>query len=266
MKNNKINITQLGFRQLLWLALLLPWIMPAAAKHHEMDKNANVADMWVVKPLPGKSREFEAAFKQHVQHRLSQGEKRAWKVYQPVVGDRMGHYVIRFCCTTWAGIDSYRDWSVKAKNNDHWNEHVDDLVKGYRHYFSEVDFKNSNWPEDSSKLKYFEVNEYTPRLGHRAPIASSKKALSDVAKKVKWPQVWGWTQSVGGGNSLNLVFAYENYAAMQPPKKPFFDVVAEHLGSREQAMQLLADFVANFEDVETTVYVLRDDLSVKPGK
>ncbi|MDH3588458.1 MAG: hypothetical protein OEQ74_03565 [Gammaproteobacteria bacterium] len=245
--------------RLILFVVALALAAPVFADSH----NANVADAWLVVVKDGHDEEFEKAFTDHLKHRKRKGDSRAWKTYSPLLGDDLNHYVIRYCCVSYAEMDEYRAWSEKAKMNDHWNENVDPHVASYRHYFYELDVENNNWPEDDPGYTMFGVTQWKVKPGRGGPTSASKKMLSDHAKDGGWPRSWAWSDRVGGkGNVLTIVSPYMNYADMEGPEGGFFGFLAGRVGE-EEAGKMLSDFSENFHGSSYTVYRLIEDMSMK---
>lgn len=227
------------------------------------DMPRNLADAWIMVPNEGQADKFEAAFKKHIKFRLEKKDPRQWETYTPIVGDDLSYYVVRHCCSSWADIDSYRDWAVKAKVSEHWNKHVAPYVKRIEHYFDELDFANSHWPNSNSDFKYYAVTTYHVKMGTSGNIAQGKKALSDAAKAMKWPYSWSWAESIGGTNQLMLVIPYKSYADMAPPKVSFYQSVVNHLNDKAKADEMFKQWSSNFKSTNYSIYTMRTDLSME---
>ncbi|MDH3645871.1 MAG: hypothetical protein OER80_03775 [Gammaproteobacteria bacterium] len=225
------------------------------------ERPADLADSWIVVVKDGHDEEFEKAFTDHLKHRARKKDPRVWKTYAPIVGDDLNFYVVRFCCTTYAGMDDYRAWSQKNKMNDHWNENVDPHVADYKHYFARIDFKNGNWPEDDSEYKLFGVTSFDSKNGRAAAIEKSKTELSEAAKSGGWSRHWSWSNSVGGDGGLNLVTPFKDYAGLQGPEGGFSGFLAKHVGEAK-AGEMLSGFSENFHGSTYTIYRLIDEMSM----
>lgn len=223
----------------------------------------NLADVWIMVPKDGQSAKFETAFKSHLKYRQKQQDPRVWNTYTPVVGRDISFYVVRSCCLSWGDLDSYQQWSDKAKVLEHWNKNVAPLVSSYEHYFNELDFANSHWPESNDGMKYFAVTQYRVKMGKRGSIVEGKKTLSDYAKAMKWPYYWSWSDQIGGKENLSLVIPYNNYADMAPPEVSFYQAIVKHLKSEDKAKEIFKQWSGNFKSTDYTIYRYRPDLSMK---
>ncbi|UTW45762.1 hypothetical protein KFE80_02280 [bacterium SCSIO 12696] len=242
------------------IALFLIPLSSQADNH----KAPALAESWVVTVKDGMHKEFEKAFTEHMKFRQKAGDPRAWQVYNPHTGKHMGSYIIRYCCFNWADRDDYVEWGEKQKISDHWDNNVDQYVAEYGHEYSSIDHENGNWVESKNGYKYIGVRSF--KLKADANVRDSVKAMSQLAKDIKWDRSWGWAYSVTGPDMLMLVFPFENFAAMQPPEVSFLKAASKHLGSEEKAKEMFKQFDSNFKSTYYTIYSHRPELSMKREK
>ncbi|WNC70811.1 hypothetical protein RGQ13_11780 [Thalassotalea psychrophila] len=226
------------------------------------EKPHSLADVWVMVPNPGQQAGFEKAFQEHIKYRASKGDPRQWQAYTPVIGKNLNYYVVRYCCTAFKDVEAYKKWESDNKMDAHWNENVAKYVAHYEHYYSRIDFKNSNWPDGKNNYKYFAVTDYSVKVGAGKGVSEGKKVLSETAKAMKWPYSWSWTWQIGGDENLSLVIPYENYAEMEDPDKSFSTAFAEQIGDADKAAAVFKAWGENFHSTQYTVYVLREDMSM----
>lgn len=238
------------------LALLGAFIVGGAAA-----QDGNVADVWVMHVKQGQSEAFEAAFNKHVAFRKKEGDPRAWRVYTSIVGDDVGHYVVRWCCGPWTALDEYAQWSGSQKAQENWNRTVDKHVERYDHYMHVVDFEASNWPEEL-KPNMVGVTYFDIKSGHAPAVTQAKARISALAKEGGWPRNWAWLTTVGGSGPLTLVVPYGSFADMAPPEQSFVAFLTETMGSEEDAMALWNQFTGGVRDSRFTVYRYRGDMSM----
>ena len=226
------------------------------------EKPPSLADAWIIVPNAGQQAQFEQAFKEHIKYRASKGDPREWNTYVPVIGNNLNFYVVRFCCTAFKDVESYIKWDNDNKINEHWNKNVGQYVESYQHYYSRLDFTNSNWPEGDTNYRYFAVTDYKAKMGAGKSISDGKKMLSETAKAMKWPYSWSWSWQIGGEGGLSLVIPYEGYAGMAPPEKSFAAAFSEQIGDEKKAADALKSWSDNFHSTSYTVYAIRDDMSM----
>jgi hypothetical protein len=98
--------TMILFSLLASMLYLLP--LSAVAE----DEPGPLAEMWLVTVKNGYLGNFHAALKEHTAFRVENGEPWKWQVYTPVVGKNLDQVAIRYCCVSWADVDSYEQWSA----------------------------------------------------------------------------------------------------------------------------------------------------------
>ncbi len=245
------------------MALLIMLNGVAVADNHEA--SADLADVWFVEVKDGMDDEFTEALKGHLAYRLKKGDTRKYRTYTPVIGDELGHYVIRYCCVNYEDIDAYRAWSQKAKAGDHWNENVDQYVAGYRHYLQKIDFANSNWPEEEPGFELYGVTTYDHKMGKNRSIEAGKAELAGAAKDGNWPRYWSFMRDIGGNGNHALVTPFMNYTDMKPPEESFYDFLVKNHGE-EKAQSMLSSWTDNFESTNYSVYRYLPDLSMDTMK
>jgi hypothetical protein len=125
-----------------------------------------------------------------------------------------------------------------------------------------MDWENSNWPEDMAQDAYYGVTTWDMKQGAGPDSDYAMKQLSKIAMDEGWDYNWLWHTRIGGTPKLMIVSPYENFATMEPPEQPFFDFVAEHVGSAEEAGKIFNQFSSGFTDSSYTVWAYRDDLSM----
>ncbi len=243
------------FIRSITLALLLPLTLHAADE-------ANVVDLWAVTVKAGHQPAFETALKAHLKHRAELGDVRSWQVYSPVTGSNLNTYLLRACCHTWADNDAYQAWSEEKEPVADWMANVDQHVESYSHSISTMDFKNSNWPEDGGPVNYVGVTDFMIKPGHRGGFEASKAMISNHLKEGNWPRRWSWGNTVNGSDIAFVASAYADYASMAPPEKDFMAVIAEQMGSAEDAQAALGELMSHVKGMDYQIYRWHPDLSM----
>mgnify|MGYP000483515815 CR=1 FL=1 len=112
-------------------------------------------------------------------------------------------------------------------------------------------------------MQYFAVTDYRVKMGKSGSVAQGKKSLSDIAKAMKWPYYWSWSEQIGGKSMISLVVPYNNYAAMAPPEMTFYQAVSKHLNDADKTQAIFKQWSSNFKSTNYTVYRQRADLSMQ---
>ena len=255
---NKMKISIGSISALLLFCL---WSTNIAADQHggKDSKREMLAEMWIMVPKEGKMQELEQAMREHVKFRRTKNDPREWYFYTPVFGHKLDRIGVRAGGFTWKDMDSYREWADNQGITEHWQKTADQYVDHYHHYLSVEDHENSNWGPDVD-FNYVGVTTYTPKAGHRYAIKEDMKKMADAAKSEKWPYNWGFSHSVAGSGELTLAVPYKDWSAMAPPEQEFAELLSEHMGNEEDAMELLKSWSSHFEEVSYNVWALRRDL------
>lgn len=248
---------------LLLVFLLLPGVAAVAA-----DKAApgaamgNIADRWVLWPKPGQERQLEAAIKSHAAWRKKAGEPFVWVTYQPIVGTDLTYYVIRSEGHQWKDFDAEHAWAAKAKANDAYEQQVAPYVARMEHFFEETDVAHSQMG-DIKGDRYFSVTTRQLKPGSRGEAMAAVDKIQKAITDAKWPYRYRLAWLIGGADSLRIIFPMKDYAAMADPDPSLHEVLAKALGP-EGANATLKQFGNSFEGGDTTIFVVRPDLSTQP--
>jgi hypothetical protein len=226
---------------------------------------APLAEVWIVTPKIGQMSEFQAALKAHTDLRKSQGDPRAWQVYTAIVGDTLDRYAIRNCCVNWADLDSFDRWD--KSNPDvlgDWYENVAPYVEKMEHYFSEVDWSDSNYSTDSGPFRYFRVTDWQLERGMESVFEGAKEQISQIALNQGWANAernWLWTTQIGGSPTASVVVPHKNFASMARGDETISEFLGKHMNSREAAAELIQKFSSSTSSESTTIWEHLPDLS-----
>lgn len=244
------------FTSLLGTAML---IIPLGLWAQE--DRAPLTDVWYMVPKQGMVSQFEAAAKTHMAFRRDAGDSRSWEAYDAAVGGNPMLYQWRAGGLNWADMDSYAQEDQENGYGANFMENVAQYVDHYHHYIERSDYETSNWPEGLGQHAYYGVTTWTWKQGAFAAADEARKKLSQIALDGGWDSHWLWHSRIGGRPALMIVTEYENYADMAPPEQPFFDFIAEELGSEEEAGALFQTFASGFTESNYTIWQYRPDLS-----
>ena len=229
------------------------------------DQQPPLAEEWLFTVKADQTGAFHAAMKAHAEFRQESNDPRSWQVYEAIVGQKLNQYVIRHCCFNWADLDTHTKWDEDHPQVlGHWFETVAPHVVSTEHYFSEVDWPNSNWSADAGPFRYFVVNEWNIKGGHEADFAAARKTMSQIAINQGWANAsrnWVWTTQVGGRATSSVVVPHRNFASMGGSEETFFEFLTEHMGSAESAGELMKKFSASTWGTTTTIWEHRPKLS-----
>ncbi len=234
------------------------------------DNPPPLAEEYLFTPKAGHLGEFLAAFKAHTDLRKEKGDPRKWQVYTSILGDEINNYAVRQCCFNWADLDSYSQWDeANPEVLSHWLENVAPHVENMQHYYSDIDWSNSNWAADAGPFRYFTVNEWTVKDGHDTDFSVAKKTMSQIAINQGWATAdrnWIWTTQIGGRPLASIVAPHKNFADMAAGEETFFEFLSRHLGSKEAAGELMKKFSASTWGSKTTIWEHLPGLSMDEGQ
>jgi hypothetical protein len=251
--NNKCFI-RLAITVLMSLTLLSPL---SFADDHTKEV---LSETWSMTPKEGMAGDMQDGMTKHGKFRDTLKETREWRMYTPVLGNRLDTLAVRSFGFGWEDLDKFREWSAKNDSQKNFNENVDPYVHSYGHYLAIVDTKNSNWGPQV-EYNFVGVTSYMVKIGHRQMMEADKKILSDAAKSKDWAMNFMWEESVSGHDLMQLAVPYKNWADMAPPETAFAEMLAKHLGSEAQAKEVLERWSTHFSSISYDIWALRDDLN-----
>lgn len=228
------------------------------------ESSPNLVESWEFVPKPGHQADFEAAFREHAAVRVEAGDPRAWDVYVPEVGDALDTYAVRHCCFAWADQDAYQEWNIEHPEIfKHWNDTVAPHVGSISHYYYEMDFANSHWPEGIGTPHLVGVTRFSIAPGKAAQFHAARSEISQIALNQGWSAAgnhWGWYDRVGDEPVAGIAIPFDNFADMTPGEQQFSAFLVEHMGE-ESAAALMERLSSSISGSSYTIWVHRYDMS-----
>ena len=248
-------------RRLIWSVVFTLFVAATGQVLLAQDADDNIARIYVVHVKSGQGMAFEAAFRAHMEWRKQQGDPWDWSVYQVVNGENLGDYFIRSGSHSWADLDAYEDFLVKAA--PHLWASIGSVIESVDTYITATDQDTIRLPKDFSKVNYIAYSFYHLSMAEMFGFQDSIKKVHEAIGQSNWPAHYAWTETVNGGSgpTMTRVDFHENWASMQEPEKDFFQMLNEALGE-EQAREVLAQITSAVRWVETSVGKRRSDLSL----
>jgi hypothetical protein len=226
------------------------------------DMPSPLAEEWMLVPKAGQASALAQALKEHKAFRSEHGDPRQWEIYTPFLGDDLGRFAVRSCCTTWAEVEAYREWAGNAKEiMDHYGEHVEPLVENHAHYFDEIDWANSHWDSEGGPYRYFEVTAFSVKPGLGADFNAAREKMSQIAINQGWAaggRSWLWASTIGGEPITSIIVPRKNLASMAHDGENFAGFLARQMGSEEAAADLMKKFSASTTSTDYQIWVLED--------
>jgi hypothetical protein len=248
----------------LCILVLLFFVAPAPAVAQETPPP--LAELWVITPKAGHSKEFFAGLKAHMAFRSEQGDPRAWQTYTPLLGEQLDVVAVRYCCFAWADADAYRQWEDgKPDVQAHFDEHLGPHVESGAHYFETMDWANSHWSEAGGPYRLFAVTDFSVAPGHVAEFDAAREKMSQIALEQGWASddhVWLWASSIGGQSRHSIIIPHRNFASLDNAGETFPQFLANQLGSAEAAAALLGSFQGATAGAEFQIWEHRAEFSM----
>ncbi|GAA4867524.1 hypothetical protein [Luteimonas vadosa] len=241
-----------------WLILLVATfaLSPLLAAAQEN----NVSSAWVLWPKAGHTEQFEKAIREHAEWRKKAGEGFTWNIYQPTVGDDLGHYTIFSGGHAWADFDKNQKWSMDSKASAAFNRDVAPHVERVSHYFYENEDDISYWNVDR-QFPMYAVTRMKLGPGQYGNFRAAVSKAREAATAQKYGGNWLLRSVTGGQDDMTLVIPHDSYASMSGPSPTFIEVMAKHMGGQDKAVKNMTAIQSAIEGGDTTIYVFRPDLS-----
>ena len=220
-----------------------------------------LADVWVFTAKTGQLGALQKALVAHRDHRRQLGDPRKWRLYQPIVGNQLDSFLVRYCCFEWAELDSYQQWMMEKQPMQHWVQQVEPHVQHSVRYLSELDVRHSNWPADLP-YRYVGVTRYMVKPGHWRAMSADVKTLTEIARTHSWPYHYGWMYGIGGEPRVYLASPYNSYAEMARPEQSFAELLIKHFGDEQKATQFMQNWAEHFHSIHYDIYVFLPDMSM----
>lgn len=245
-----------------WLIVLVAIfaLSPLLAVAQESMSKNNVSTAWFLWPKSGQTQQFEAAIRKHAAWRKEAGEGFTWKIYQPTVGDDLGHYVIFSGGHAWADFDGNQKWSMDSKATDMFNRDVGPLVERIAHYFYANEDDISYW-NVTTQYPMYEVTRLQLGPGQYGNFRAAVGKAREAAAAQKFEGNWLLRSVTGGRDDMTLVIPYGSYASIAGPSPNFMEMMAKHMGGQDKAAKAMTAIQSAIESGDTTIYRHRPDLS-----
>lgn len=245
-------------RSTLFTLALLPLCQTATAQQR-------VARLYVMKTLPGHGMQFEQALAAHAEWRRQHHDPWSWSVSQVVAGSDLGVWFIRSAGHTWADLDAY-DAGFARESLEPFMRDVAPHLENISSMVTTADTVNVRWPTDQAAIRFVQLVDFYLIPGKRDQFMEVVGKFHQAIVKTDFPTHYSfnWSEAGGPGDVIRLALPYNSWADMAPPETPMGAMIAEVYGP-EEAKAMGERFDATYRRVETTVLMLRPDLSVNSG-
>lgn len=223
-----------------------------------------LARVYHVTPKDGGA--FEAALSKHVKDRIEHDDPWSWTVLQVVAGKHLGDFIYRSGGHSWADFDAY-DEGFGSEAGLHYDANVGPLVEHTEMWITAEDTANSRLPSDAEwpDIDLIEVVTYYVEPGMEQQFNEVVGAIHEAIEATDWPVRYAWVNPVAGtkGPQKTLALFFEDWADMQEPETPFYEMLQEEMGE-DEAQETMERLGNSFRSYESMVLRMRRDLSVPP--
>lgn len=221
----------------------------------------NVAVVYCVKAQPGKTAQFEAAAKKHMDWHRVQNDSWTWLAWNVISGKDAGSYCWGSFGHAWADFDN-PGVSAEADSKDWANTGGQFEQSGSAVYWTLLPgvSKPSGGEEPMHSVIFFHA-----RFGMEEAFAELVGEFHKAIEKANMPWNYEWYMLTSGGDlgTYALVFPRANFAAMQESGKTFPQVLEEAYG-KAGAGALLAKWGKVVKGADSHLTQARPDLSHIP--
>lgn len=222
----------------------------------------NLASVYQVTANPGEGAGFEAAMREHMEWRAEHDDPWVWNVYQVVVGDELGDYLVRSGNHAWADMDAYNAWSQESGAGPHFGVTVAPLVETVTNRVTATDTIRQRLPENLAEMTYFSVTTYHLNVGGGSDFNEAWDRFHAAVVEHDAPFYYSKISNAFGGSGQEVVVVgfSEDWAGMAPPSQNAYQLLVEAYGE-DDADEIVAQFQSSFHGTESALLLLRRDLS-----
>jgi hypothetical protein len=227
---------------------------------------ASVAQVFVMTPKPGMTKQFEDGRKKHMDWHRKQNDAWTWYTWQVQSGRGTGSYISVTLGHGWKDFDS---WEQKLGAGDAADSEMNlspFLVNGENSYWFYL--KDSSRPmQGTEPAKMSEVYHYYLKQGADSDFDSAIRKIHEAVGKVNWPVHYEWYSLANGGDGPHyvLVIPHSSYADMEEPE-PSFPAMLEKAVGRHDAQELMQSVDKSVSHFSSELLTYRPDLSYIAGK
>jgi hypothetical protein len=243
----------------LIIATALLAVAPAMAQEEEAAPGPMVHHIIDVYPASGQAAEFEAGVKAHEEWAVANGDDWVWWGFQVISGAHTGMYRFGSYNHAWADFDNPpTDPAASAANID------ENIVPYVAHMDSSFAVTRPDMSHYSrmSPAPMYQVIWYTVKPTQADAFENAfKKFVEAVTAEAPEFEFVVHQTVIGNGNEYMLAIPRENFASFADEGDE--DILEETFGEYE-SRGIMQHFMASVAKVESSLVVLRPDLSMMP--
>ena len=226
----------------------------------------NLSEAWMFTPKPGSGAGFQEAFRSHMDFRRTHGETWSWSMWEVVVGENVGDFMVVSMGHDWADFDSYQNSGFAETVGPHWGATVGPLVDEISNVVLQGDTTFMKLPEDpaySAELINLMTFHIIPGklMAFYEALGQIHEAMTGADMPVYY---MGSMPVVGGeGDTYHIAILGRDWAEFADPDPSMMEVMAETYGE-EEAMAIFTSFGESYHKSESVMLRFRGDLSIIP--
>jgi hypothetical protein len=217
------------------------------------------------KAAPGKTAQYEAGRKKHMDWHRQAGDPWTWTIWSVTTGPDTGSYIVTSGDHQWADFDT---WLAKYGAGDQADvaintaPHVASTETSYWRTRPEI----SLMPASNDLPPMGTLTTFYVKPGMATQFRETIAKLNGALKKANWPLAGIWYELVNGGEPAFAVFTpRKGMADLQPPEPSMQARVAQQLGQAE-ADALWKSLSEAYSHSLSEILERRDDLGYRPAK
>ena len=249
------------------LLVALFFLLPTAALAQAMS-GGNLAQLVMIDVRDGHEHEFQEGLKRHMTVAEEQGNPSAWMVFETMTGENTGTFMAGTFGHEWADFDMTPADPQAAEMSFMTN--VQPHVKSAQVSFWTLrpDLSTADPSADTDgPSRFAQVFHYMPTPAGAMTAEQAFARVTEMATAAEWPGKWMVYQLVNGGPGPHyvVVIEAESFADMAEPSPSMFEMIAEQMGSQEEAMAFFQEFASSLAAQSSEMIAFRSDLSYMPG-
>lgn len=224
----------------------------------------NLASVYQVTASPGQGAGFEAAMREHMAWRAEHDDPWTWNVFQVVVGDDLGDYLVRSGSHTYADMDAYNAWAQESGAGPHFGSTVAPLVDNVTNRVTATDTIRRRLPENMADMNYYPVTTYHLNVGGLSDFNGAWDRFHAAVVEHDAPFYYAKISPAFGGSGprVSVVGYSEDWAGMAPASQSAYQLLVEAYGE-DEADEIVAQFQSSFHATESALLLWRRDLSTQ---
>ena len=223
--------------------------------------------MWAFTPKMGQGPAFEEALRGHMEFREAQGDPWDWQIYQVVVGDNVGDYVVASWEHTWEDFDAYDAFSGGPVLSAHFQATAGVLLEDMTTHISDGSQGIKNLPEDPNyEVNLVFVTDFYLMPGKQGAFNEALMKFDEAIKGANMSFYYSSSVLAVGGSGpvYSIAGLTSNWAEFADPDPSMEQVMMEKYGE-EEAMEIFTAFSEAVHHTESFVVRYRRDLSSGGG-